>query len=96
MGVGVEVEQMATYYIRQSGSDANNGTSPATAWRTLGRALGSGSPVVGGDTVYVGAGTYRETVTVGISPTSQVTLIGDVAGAYTGDAGLIPTVTVSR
>lgn len=78
---------MATYYVRQSGSDTNNGTSPATAWRTLGKALGSGSPVVGGDTIYVGAGTYRETVTVGIGPTSMVTVIGDVRGAYTGDAG---------
>jgi hypothetical protein len=78
---------MATYYIRQSGSDTNNGTSPATAWRTFQKALGSGSPVVGGDTVYVGAGTYRETVTVGIGPTSMVTVIGDVLGAYTGDAG---------
>jgi hypothetical protein len=78
---------MATYYIRQSGSDSNNGTSAATAWRTLGKALGAAG-ISSGDTAYIGAGTYRETVTVGMtSATAETKIIGDVTGEYTGDAG---------
>lgn len=80
---------MATYYVRQSGSDTNNGTSPATAWRTIGKALGTGSPVAAGDTVYVGAGVYRETVTYALNPATPITLVGDTSGAYTGDPGYV-------
>jgi hypothetical protein len=47
--------------------------------------------VVGSDVVYIGAGTYRETVSVGAgtfpSPASVVQFIGDVDGSHTGDAG---------
>lgn len=78
---------MATYYVRKSGSDANNGTSPGTAWATIGKALGTGSPVTGGDTVYIGGGVYAESVSVAISPTSEVKIVGDVTGFYTGDGG---------
>jgi hypothetical protein len=87
---------VTTYYVRRgaTGSNSNNGTSPATAWATIGKALGHTgltSPVVGGDIVYIGAGTYRETVSVGggnfSSPASVVQFIGDVDGSHTGDAG---------
>jgi hypothetical protein len=85
---------LTTYYVRKTGSDSNNGTSAATAFLTIGKALGHTgltSPVVGGDTVYIGAGTYRETVLVGggtfTSPASVVQFIGDVDGSHTGDAG---------
>jgi hypothetical protein len=84
---------MTVYYVRKSGSDSNNGTSPATAWATIGKALGSGSPVTGGDIVYIGAGVYRETVTIAITPSSEVRIVGDVSGFYTGDGG---TVRMSR
>ena len=80
---------MATYYIRKTGDNANNGTSPATAWATIGKALASGSTVVAGDVVYVGAGVYHEAVTVAVSGSSgnPITLIADVDGGQTGDAG---------
>lgn len=79
---------MATYYVRQTGNDSNAGTSPATAWRTLGYALTKTvSGPVGGDTIWVGAGEYRESITVTISPASELLVLGDPTGANTGDAG---------
>lgn len=75
------------YFVRKTGSDAANGLTPATAWLTIGKALLAGSPVVGGDRVFIGAGTYREVITVAITPTSTVQIIGDVDGAQTGDRG---------
>src|SRR5687768_11104857 len=80
---------MATYYVRKTGSNSNNGTSPSTAWLTLGKVLGSGSTVVAGDTIYVGAGNYHELITVAVSGSSgnPITLIADVVGQQTGDIG---------
>lgn len=77
---------MATYYVRTTGNDANAGTSAGAAWKTLGKALGA-SGATGGDTVWVGAGHYRETVSVGASPASTLSINGDVDGLNTGDAG---------
>lgn len=80
---------MATYYIRKTGSDAAAGTSGGAAWQTIGKALASGSTVAAGDTVYIGAGVYREVVTVAISGTAGniISIIGDVDGSKTGDVG---------
>lgn len=80
---------MATYYVRKTGSDSNNGTSAATAWLTVGKALATGTTVASGDTVYIGAGTYRETVVCATptTPAAQISIIGDVDGAQTGDPG---------
>lgn len=75
---------MATYYVRKTGSDSAGGTSSGTAWLTIGKALTSAT---GGDTVYVGGGTYRETVSVSATPGSTLTLIADVDGLNTGDFG---------
>lgn len=78
---------MATYYVRKSGSDSNAGTSAGAAWLTIGKALGA-SGIAAGDTVYIGAGIYRETVTVAMTTSGSTTsVIGDVTGAFTGDAG---------
>ena len=78
---------MATdYYVRKSGSNGATGTSPAQAFRTIDKA----ADVAGaGDTVYVGAGTYTETVTPSNDGTagSPITFIADTTGAETGDAG---------
>jgi hypothetical protein len=56
---------MSVYYVSAAGNDSNNGLSAdaTTAntnkpWLTLGKALATGSPVVAGDTVYVGPGYY--------------------------------------
>jgi hypothetical protein len=72
---------MAIYYIKPAangGSDSNNGLSASTAWATLGKALLSGSPIVGGDTVYIAPGVYTESITLSAaSPTSEVNIIGN-------------------
>lgn len=73
------------YYVRKSGSDSNAGTSAGAAWATIGKALTGG--MASGDTVYIGAGIYREAVTVSVAPTGTTNVIGDVDGAKTGDAG---------
>jgi hypothetical protein len=88
---------LTTYYVRAgAGNNANNGTSPATAWATRAKVFGHGvsSPVVGSDVVYFGGGTYRETTLISSGnaanfpqPTSTVQIIGDVDGSHTGDAG---------
>ena len=77
---------MTTYYVRRSGSDAAAGTSAGAAWATIGKALLAGG-IASGDTVYIGAGVYREAVTVGITPTGTTSVVGDVTGQFTGDAG---------
>lgn len=78
---------MATFYVRKTGSDSNNGTTPALAWATVGKALGA-SGISSGDMAYVGAGAYRETVTVAMtSAVAETQIIGDVDGAQTGDKG---------
>lgn len=76
-----------TYYVRKTGSDANAGTSAGAAWLTIGKALGAAG-IASGDTVYIGAGVYREVVSVAMtSATAETFVIGDVDGAQTGDAG---------
>lgn len=77
---------MTTYYVRKSGSDAAAGTSAGAAWATIGKALLAGG-MASGDTVYIGAGIYREAITVGITPTATTSVIGDVDGSHCGDAG---------
>lgn len=79
---------MATYYVRKSGNDGNSGTSPSSAWLTITKAANT---VAAGDTVYVGAGVYRELVTMVASGSSgsPISFIADVDGKQTGDAGLV-------
>lgn len=78
---------MATYYVRKSGNDGNDGLTPATAWLTVSKALGT-TGISSGDTVYVGAGVYREDVTVTMtSATTETFIIADTDGSHTGDIG---------
>jgi hypothetical protein len=79
---------VAVKYIRKSGSDSNGGTSPSDAWLTIGKAIGA-SGMASGDTVYVGAGVYRETPTFSLSPAAETKIIGDTTGEFTGDPGEI-------
>ena len=80
--------QATTWYVRTSGNDSNTGTSAASAFRTISAAAGR---VWAGDTVYVGAGTYAEQVTVprSGSASAYISYVGDTAGQHTGDAGAV-------
>lgn len=80
---------MATYYVRTDGSNSNTGTGSGTgqAWQTIGKALGSGTTVTSGDTVYIKPGNYAELVTVAIGATSETSVIGDTDGAIFGSVG---------
>lgn len=79
---------MTTYYVRVSGNDGSAGTSAATAFLTIDKAR---SVMSAGDVTYVGAGVYRELVTLSASGSSgsQISFIADVTGTQTGDAGLV-------
>lgn len=79
---------MAQYYVRKTGSDENDGLTPAAAFLTIDKAANTAAA---GDSVYIGSGVYRELVTMDTSGTSGsvISFIGDVTGAYTGDAGLV-------
>lgn len=73
---------MANIYVRKSGNDSNDGSTPALAKLTIAGAI---SAMVSGDTIYVGSGIYREFNLV--TGAKTVSIIGDVTGLYTGDAG---------
>ncbi len=77
-----------TYYVRKTGSNGNTGTSAAAAFQTVTKAVSSAQP---GDIVYVGAGTYTETVTTVRSGTdpSPIRFVADSTGAQTGDSGTV-------
>jgi parallel beta-helix repeat protein len=91
-------------FVRPSGDDANDGTSPATALQTLAAATKRLSP---GSTIHVGSGVYRERLTVTNVPgTAQlpVHIIADRSGAQTGaprgeatlDAGGLVTAIITN
>ena len=69
---------MTTLYVGPGGNDANNGLSWANRRLTLNGV--EDKPVAAGDTVYVGPGVYRETLTVDVAGSSgnPITYIGDV------------------
>ena len=60
LALAVSSVHSATYYVATTGSDTANGTSLATAYKTIQKAA---SVMLAGDTCYVCGGTYRETVT---------------------------------
>jgi hypothetical protein len=77
---------LTDWYVRQSGSDSNGGTSRADAWRTVQQALNPGGPT-NGDTVWIGAGVYREAISSQVDFGAETFFKGDITGANTGDAG---------
>lgn len=77
---------MGLKYVRKTGSDAADGLTPATAWLTLAKA-GGATGAASGDEVWIGAGVYREGVTMGGTYTAETKFRADVDGAKTGDAG---------
>lgn len=74
-----------TFFVRTGGADSGAGSSPATAWATIAHAA---TQVIPGTTVYVGSGTYNESVelTVTGNVANPIFFIGDEDGQYTGDA----------
>ncbi|MBC8356027.1 MAG: right-handed parallel beta-helix repeat-containing protein [Planctomycetes bacterium] len=76
------------YFVRRSGNDSNDGRSKEKAFRTIVKAT---SVAGAGDTVYIGAGTYKESPNHRADGTSSkpIRFIGDKTGAKTGDAGTI-------
>ncbi len=79
---------MATYFVRKSGLDSNDGLSKGASFLTIDKAANT---VAAADTVYVGAGVYRETVTMDTTGTSGniISFIADVDGSQTDDPGLV-------
>jgi hypothetical protein len=68
---------MATYYVRPDGSNANTGTGQSTsqAWQTITYALTTMVLTTGVNYLYIAPGTYRETPTVVVTPTTTNTLV---------------------
>lgn len=86
---------MTTRYVGPGGSDANSGLTWALRKLTL--AGVEATPVVAGDTVYVGPGTYREALTVSVSGTAgnPITYVGDYLGTNTSGVGGVVRITGS-
>lgn len=78
---------MTTRYVGPGGNDGNSGLTWALRKLTLNGV--EDTPVVAGDTVYVGPGVYREQLTCDIdgSSGSLITYIGDVTGENTDGVG---------
>jgi hypothetical protein len=76
---------VATYYVDyNNGSDSNNGLGPDASnatnkpFATIAKLIAASGAMSSGDTAYLAPGVYREAnVTVGISPTSETSIIGD-------------------
>ncbi len=72
----------ATWYVRTTGSDANNGTSAGTAFATIQKAI---NEAANGDVIDVGAGTFAPTTTTTVN--KQVTIDGAGEGTTIIDVG---------
>lgn len=56
------------------------------AWLTVAKPL-SATGIASGDTVWIGSGTYRETIVLAnTNPTAETKVLGDVDGSHTGSA----------
>ena len=72
-----------TLYVRVAGNDLNDGSSPALAVRTIGRAAGLTRP---GDRVVVGPGMYREgRITPAAAAFARVSFVADRRGVAVGE-----------
>lgn len=85
---------MTTYYVGPGGSDVAAGTSWGARFLTLSKAATS---VAAGDTVRVGPGAYRETLTISVSGTlgNVISWVGDYLGTLTDGVGGVVRITGS-
>ncbi len=91
-GGGSPASRADTFFVRSTrGNDADLGTSPATALRTIQAALDRSTD---GDTIVVGPGIYKEALTITTSGTASqpIILLADPSGALTGDSAASVTV----
>lgn len=79
---------MATKFVSVArGSDSTGDGSASNPWKTINKAVGSGSAFMldtgAANTLYVEPGIYRETIVVGVSPSSSgpLAIVGDCDGA---------------
>lgn len=86
---------MTDRYVGPGGNDGNSGLTWALRKLTLNGV--EDTPIVAGDTVYVGPGVYREQLVCDVVGTSGnvITYIGDVTGENTDGVGGIVRVTGS-
>jgi hypothetical protein len=75
------VAQAQVYYVAKTGSDSNDGSSGAP-WLTIGHAA---LEAKSGSTVYVGAGTYNESVAFANSGTATAPIVFDGQGVAVVD-----------
>src|SRR3989338_6980512 len=77
-----------TYFVKTNGNNSNDGLAPDFAFATIGKAASVMNP---GDKVYVGAGTYNESVVPANSGVSgaMISYIADTGGNATGDSGAV-------
>jgi len=81
MALGSTALASTTWYVNGvSGSDGNDCKSPTTACKTIGHAI---SLAASGDSIMVGAATYPENLSIGIS----LTIMGSGAGITIVDGG---------
>lgn len=82
-----------TYYVSPSGNDSNNGTSPSTAWRTVGKV--NSTTFNGGDSVlFQGGQTFTGSLTFTAANVKSTPSAKFTVGAYgTGKPTIISTST---
>jgi len=76
----------ATYYVRQAGRDQADGATPATAFRTILRAVQAANH---GDSIVIGPGSYRADALLAerfAADGSPMRIVGDETGKQTTDA----------
>ncbi len=74
--LSIAVSPSSAYYVSPTGNDANSGSASAP-WLTIGHAA---LQATAGDTVYVEAGTYHESVTFANSGTATAPIVFDGQG----------------
>ncbi len=83
-----------SYYVTTSGKDDNLGTSESTSWLRIQKAANSAMP---GSTVYIGPGTYYETITINVQgnagdgPIKFTSLMSNNRAVISGKQATVPS-----